>query len=116
MRFHSSWLSLVAVGAACAVAAAQTPDYKNVGRTPTAQEIQAMDIARQHQRARNSRPAAGTREDRRAFSSPPNAPSATAKARKASAQAPRRSWAAQGTLTSDALRKMTAWKLLAVRH
>ena len=31
--------------AACITAAAQTPDYKNVGRTPTAQEIQAMDIA-----------------------------------------------------------------------
>jgi cytochrome c len=31
--------------AACISAGAQTPDYKNVGRTPTAQEIQAMDIA-----------------------------------------------------------------------
>ncbi|HEV2521858.1 MAG TPA: cytochrome c [Candidatus Acidoferrales bacterium] len=31
--------------AACATVAAQTPDYKNVGRTPTAQEVQAMDIA-----------------------------------------------------------------------
>jgi cytochrome c len=31
--------------AACITAAAQTPDYKNVGRTPTAQEVQAMDIA-----------------------------------------------------------------------
>jgi S-disulfanyl-L-cysteine oxidoreductase SoxD len=30
---------------ASASAAAQTPDYKNVGRTPTAQEVQAMDIA-----------------------------------------------------------------------
>src|SRR5260370_4230057 len=31
--------------AACAVAAAQTPDYKNVGRAPTKEEIQAWDIA-----------------------------------------------------------------------
>lgn len=31
--------------AACLATAAQTPDYKNVGRAPTPQEIQAMDIA-----------------------------------------------------------------------
>jgi S-disulfanyl-L-cysteine oxidoreductase SoxD len=31
--------------AACLTAAAQAPNYKNVGRTPTAQEVQAMDIA-----------------------------------------------------------------------
>ena len=35
----------VVVLAACAAASAQTPGYKNVGRTPTPQEIQAMDIA-----------------------------------------------------------------------
>jgi len=31
--------------AACAVALAQTPDYKNVGRAPTKEEILAWDIA-----------------------------------------------------------------------
>ena len=31
--------------ATCAVALAQTPDYKNVGRAPTKEEIQAWDIA-----------------------------------------------------------------------
>jgi cytochrome c len=31
--------------AACGSALAQTPNYKNVGRTPTEQEVQAMDIA-----------------------------------------------------------------------
>jgi cytochrome c len=31
--------------AACTDAAAQAPNYKNVGRAPTAQEMQAMDIA-----------------------------------------------------------------------
>ena len=45
MRFHFSFLAPVVAVAACLTAAAQTPDYKNVGRTPTAQEIQAMDIA-----------------------------------------------------------------------
>jgi len=45
MRFHFSVLVPVAAAAACLTAAAQTPDYKNVGRTPTAQEVQAMDIA-----------------------------------------------------------------------
>jgi S-disulfanyl-L-cysteine oxidoreductase SoxD len=45
MRFPFSLLvPFVAVGA-CIPAAAQTPNYKNVGRTPTAQEVQAMDIA-----------------------------------------------------------------------
>src|ERR1700733_14700230 len=43
-RFNFLALPLVALAAFIA-AAAQTPDYKNVGRTPTAQEIQAMDIA-----------------------------------------------------------------------
>jgi S-disulfanyl-L-cysteine oxidoreductase SoxD len=33
------------VAAVCLTAAAQTPDYKNVGRTPTADEIKALDIA-----------------------------------------------------------------------
>lgn len=49
MRLHFSFLLPVVAAAACVAAgvstAAQTPDYKNVGRTPTAQEIQAMDIA-----------------------------------------------------------------------
>ena len=45
MRFRfKPWVPAVAM-AACIAAAAQTPDYKNVGRTPTAQEIQAFDIA-----------------------------------------------------------------------
>ena len=30
---------------ACLTVGAQAPNYKNVGRTPTAQEVQAMDIA-----------------------------------------------------------------------
>jgi len=45
MRLHFSHLAPVVALAACVTAAAQTPDYKNVGRTPTAQEVQAMDIA-----------------------------------------------------------------------
>ena len=45
MRFHFNLLVPVVALAACVTAAAQTPDYKNVGRTPTAQEVQAMDIA-----------------------------------------------------------------------
>src|SRR5579864_3747640 len=45
MRFHFSFLVPVVAVAACVTAAAQTPDYKNVGRTPTAQEVDAMDIA-----------------------------------------------------------------------
>ena len=45
MRFHFNLLGPVVAVAACVAAAAQTPDYKNVGRTPTAQEVQAMDIA-----------------------------------------------------------------------
>lgn len=36
---------VAALAAICLTAAAQTPDYKNVGRTPTADEIKAMDIA-----------------------------------------------------------------------
>ena len=45
MRFHFNFLVPVLCAAACVTAAAQTPSYKNVGRTPTAQEVQAMDIA-----------------------------------------------------------------------
>jgi S-disulfanyl-L-cysteine oxidoreductase SoxD len=45
MRFHSKLLPPAVVLAACISATAQTPDYKNVGRTPTAEEIKAMDIA-----------------------------------------------------------------------
>src|SRR5260370_2745022 len=45
MRFRFNFLVPVVAVAACVDAAAQTPDYKNVGRTPTAQEVQAMDIA-----------------------------------------------------------------------
>src|ERR1700680_1169360 len=45
MRFHFNFLVPFVAVAACVTAAAQTPDYKNVGRTPTAQEVQAMDIA-----------------------------------------------------------------------
>jgi S-disulfanyl-L-cysteine oxidoreductase SoxD len=46
MRFSS--LSLVCVGTFLLlvdVALAQTPDYKNIGRTPTQEEIQAWDIS-----------------------------------------------------------------------
>jgi S-disulfanyl-L-cysteine oxidoreductase SoxD len=46
MRFRFNLLVLPVIAVtACVTAAAQTPDYKNVGRTPTAQEVQAMDIA-----------------------------------------------------------------------
>jgi mono/diheme cytochrome c family protein len=45
MRFHFNFLLPVIVIAAGITAAAQTPGYKNVGRTPTPQEVQAMDIA-----------------------------------------------------------------------
>jgi cytochrome c len=45
MRFHFNFFAPVVALAACVSIAAQTPDYKNVGRAPTAQEIQAMDIA-----------------------------------------------------------------------
>jgi S-disulfanyl-L-cysteine oxidoreductase SoxD len=45
MRFLFNVIVPAVAVAACVTAAAQTPDYKNVGRTPTAQEIQAMDIA-----------------------------------------------------------------------
>jgi mono/diheme cytochrome c family protein len=45
MRFPFNLLVPVVAVAACVTAAAQTPEYKNVGRTPTAQEVQALDIA-----------------------------------------------------------------------
>jgi cytochrome c len=45
MRFHFNFLVPVLIVTAGATAAAQTPGYKNVGRTPTPQEVQAMDIA-----------------------------------------------------------------------
>jgi len=46
MRFRFELLVLPVIAVvACVIAAAQTPDYKNVGRAPTAQEVQAMDIA-----------------------------------------------------------------------
>jgi S-disulfanyl-L-cysteine oxidoreductase SoxD len=47
MRFHFRGAVPVLVLAGCASTAAfvQTPDYKGVGRTPTTDEIKAMDIA-----------------------------------------------------------------------
>jgi S-disulfanyl-L-cysteine oxidoreductase SoxD len=43
--FRLSLFVPAAAVAACLTTAAQAPNYKNVGRTPTAQEVQAMDIA-----------------------------------------------------------------------
>jgi S-disulfanyl-L-cysteine oxidoreductase SoxD len=45
MRFLFNLIVPAVAVAFCIPAAAQTPDYKNVGRTPTAQEVQTMDIA-----------------------------------------------------------------------
>jgi S-disulfanyl-L-cysteine oxidoreductase SoxD len=45
MRFRSKLFAPALALAACVTAGAQTPDYKNVGRAPTTQEVQAMDIA-----------------------------------------------------------------------
>ena len=45
MRFHFKVMAPLVALAACLPLAAQTPDYKGVGRTPTADEIKAMDIA-----------------------------------------------------------------------
>jgi cytochrome c len=45
MRWCSNYFVPVAALAACGAALAQTTDYKNVGRAPTEQEVQAMDIA-----------------------------------------------------------------------
>jgi cytochrome c len=45
MRCSSNlWLLLAVVLAACETVGAQAPDYKNVGRTPTQEEIQAWDL------------------------------------------------------------------------
>jgi len=45
MRSRFKFLAPLLIATACAGAAAQAPNYKNVGRAPTAQEMQAMDIA-----------------------------------------------------------------------
>jgi len=45
MRSRFEFLAPLLMATACAGAAAQAPSYKNVGRAPTAQEVQAMDIA-----------------------------------------------------------------------
>ena len=43
--FRLSLFVPAVVVATCLTATAQAPNYKNVGRAPTAQEVQAMDIA-----------------------------------------------------------------------
>src|SRR5258708_10455046 len=45
MRWCFNFFAPVVALAACGVALAQAPGYKNVGRAPTEQEVQAMDIA-----------------------------------------------------------------------
>jgi S-disulfanyl-L-cysteine oxidoreductase SoxD len=45
MRWRFNFFVPVVALAACGAALAQTPDYTNVGRAPTEQEVQAMDIA-----------------------------------------------------------------------
>jgi S-disulfanyl-L-cysteine oxidoreductase SoxD len=45
MRSRFRFLASLLAIAACTDAAAQAPNYKNVGRAPTSQEMQAMDIA-----------------------------------------------------------------------
>ena len=45
MRWSFNFFAPLVALAACGVALAQAPGYKNVGRAPTEQEIQAMDIA-----------------------------------------------------------------------
>jgi len=45
MRSRFRVLAPLLAIAACTGAAAQAPNYKNVGRAPTSQEMQAMDIA-----------------------------------------------------------------------
>jgi len=45
MRSRFRVLAPLLAIAACTSAAAQAPNYKNVGRAPTSQEMQAMDIA-----------------------------------------------------------------------
>jgi mono/diheme cytochrome c family protein len=45
MRWCFNFFVPVVAVAACGAALAQTPDYRNVGRAPTEQEVQALDIA-----------------------------------------------------------------------
>jgi cytochrome c len=45
MRCSNLLLLMAGVIAVCNMAAAQMPDYKNVGRTPTEEEIRAWDIS-----------------------------------------------------------------------
>jgi len=45
MRFRFKFFASVVALAACAALPAQSQNYKNVGRTPTPEEIQGMDIA-----------------------------------------------------------------------
>jgi mono/diheme cytochrome c family protein len=45
MRWSSNSIAPLVALVACGAAWAQTPDYKNVGRAPTEQEVQVMDIA-----------------------------------------------------------------------
>ena len=45
MRSHFKLAMPIVAFAACVAAPAQAPNYKGVGRTPTADEIKAMDIA-----------------------------------------------------------------------
>jgi S-disulfanyl-L-cysteine oxidoreductase SoxD len=45
MRCSKLVLPAIALAACLGASSAQTPDYKNVGRTPTAQEIQAWNIS-----------------------------------------------------------------------
>lgn len=45
MRYSVSFFLPIAALAACLAARAQTPDYRNVGRTPTDSEIKSWDLA-----------------------------------------------------------------------
>ena len=45
MRWFCNFFASLMALSACGAALAQTSDYKNVGRAPTEQEVQAMDIA-----------------------------------------------------------------------
>ena len=45
MRWSFNFFAPLVALVACGAALAQTPDYKNVGRAPTEQEVQVMDIA-----------------------------------------------------------------------
>ena len=90
MRFHFNFLVPVVAVAACITAAAQTPDYKNVGRTPTAQEIQAMDIAIGTD-GKELPPGSGNAKTGARLVRTKSARPATAKARKAARRRPRSS-------------------------